>query len=201
MSIVGNGFNLISWSTSAIAKILWNINNLKVKLSFSALYFALSIYIFARFDSSCPYVWLLEIWLFNRAWGRLFANTLLTEVVGLMMSGMNRKIEKSIVAGIMSEDNAIRVFFSLKLTQYNLNVPFVDRYSWISASVYCVGFSSYKALNRDLAMVSFDFSIHTTRFLRNLQSFYTLLLCINLKSAFIYPLKSSWNDFYRSSSL
>lgn len=120
---------------------------------------------------------------------------LLTELVGLMTGG----ISGDIVGSTSSRESVIRVFFSLKLIWYELNVSSNNRYSWISASVHCVGFSSCKAFNRNLAIVILDFSIQTSCLRRNLRSLYTLLLFTSLKWSSMYLLKSSWNDSYKSS--
>ena len=136
----------------------WNMVNLKVKLSFLSLYFASSVYIFAKFASSFLYTWMPWVCLFDGVWEKLFVDTLLIEVVGLMMGGMK--------GDTIPEKSGMRVFLSLQLIRYELNAPSVNRYSWMSVSVYCVGSSSCKALNRDLAMASLDFFIQTPRLLR-----------------------------------
>ena len=173
-----------------------NIVNLNEKLSFSPLYFPLSRYIFARFASSCPYPWLLGVLLFGEGWRALFVDTLQTKLVGLMIGG----ISGDTVRGTSSGESVIGVFFSLKLIQCKSNTTSDNRYSLISASVHCVGSSSCKTLNRDLAIVVFDFSIQTLRLWRNFRSLRTLLLSTSLKTSSVYPLKSSWNDSHKSSS-
>ncbi len=196
MNMVGKTFNRIFWGTSALAQISWNIVNFNEKLLFSPLYFASSLYIFARFANSRPSPWLLGVLLFGEGWGGLFVETLLTELVGLMMGDMGGDT----VGGTSSRESVIGVFFSLKLIWCESNVPSDNRYFYISAFVHYVGSSSCKALNRDLAIVVLDFSIQTPRFRRNLRSLHTSLLFTSLKSSSVYPLKLSWNDSHKSSS-
>ena len=155
VSIVRKAFNRISWGTSALSQMFWNIVNLNEKLLFSPLYFALFVYIFARFASSRPCSWLLGVLLFSGSYKRLFDDTLLTELESLMM----RNMSGDTVGGTSSGKSLIRVFFSLKLIWCKSNVPSHNRYSWISAFVYCVDLFSCKTLNRDLAIVVLDFSI------------------------------------------
>lgn len=85
----------------------------------------------------------------------MFVDTLLTELVGLIMGGMGG--DK--VGGTSSGESVIGVFFTLKLIRSESNVPSDNRYFLISTSVHCVGSSSCKALNRDLAIVVLDISI------------------------------------------
>ena len=151
------------------------------------LYFALSVYIFARFASSHPYPWLLGVLLFSIGWRRLFINTLLIKLIGLTIRSMGRNI----VGNTISEGRSIiGVFYNLMLIQYESNIPSINKYSWISAFNHCIGSFSYKTLNKDLAIIIFDVFIQTLCFLRKLQSFYILLLFISLKSSSVYLLKS-----------
>ena len=92
----------------------------------------------------------------NRAWKRLFVNLLLTEQIGLTIRGISRNIVKSIIS---KRRSIIGVFLSLILIWYKLNILFVNKYSWISVSDYYVNSSFYKVLNRDLAIIVFDFFI------------------------------------------
>ena len=142
----------------------WNIVSLNEKLSFSPMYFALSVYILVIFASSCLYPWLLGVLLFGRGWRELFIDTLPTELVGLMIESMRR----GTIRGISFGESIIGVFISLKLIWYESNVPSDNRYSWISVSVHYMDFSSCKTLNKDLAIVVLDFSIQTLGFRRNL---------------------------------
>lgn len=163
-----------------------------------SLYFIFSMYIFARFASSFLYFWLAGIWLFDIARRRLIVNILLNELVDLIMRDINGNIVGST---IFVAKNITEIFSSLILIQYESNRLFVKRYFWISASVYYMVSFFCKTLNIDLTIIIFDFSIHTSRFLKNLQSFCILLLYTSLKSSSIYPLKSSWNNFQKLSSL
>lgn len=138
----------------------WNIVNLNKKLLFLLLYFVLSVNIFARFASSCLYSWLLGILLFGRGWRGLFVDILLTKLVSLMVGSIGRDILRDTLFG----KSIIRVFFTLKLIQYKLNVPSDNRYSWISVFVYWISSSSYKVLNTDLAIIVFDFSTQIPHF-------------------------------------
>lgn len=123
--MIENTFNLISWGISTLAEMSWNMVNLKVKLLFSPLYFILFIYICARFASSCLYFWLLRVLLIGRVWEKLFIDMLLNKLVGLMIGSMDRDTMRDIIFG----GGVMEVFFSLKLIQYESNVPSDDRYS------------------------------------------------------------------------
>lgn len=85
----------------------------------------------------------------------MFIDTLLTKLVDLMIED----ISKEIIRDILSRKSVIRVFVGLKLMWCKSNMFFNNKYSWISASVYYMDFSSYKVLNRDLFIVVLNFSI------------------------------------------
>lgn len=66
---------------------------------------------------------------------------------------------EDIVESTLSGKSIIGVFFSLKLIWCESKLPSDDRYFEIFASVYYMGFFSCKALNKNLVIIIFDFSI------------------------------------------
>ena len=106
--------------------MLWKIVSLNAKLFFLLLYFMLSIYIFERFANSGPYLWLLGVLLFNVGWRRLFIDTLLTKLVGLIIKSTGRD---TIGSTIFEKKSIIRVFLSLILIWYKSNATSINKYS------------------------------------------------------------------------
>lgn len=58
----------------------------------------------------------------------MFYVILLTEVVSLIIGGMDGKIGRGIVRSTIPDNNMIGVFFRLKLIQHKSNIFFIDIY-------------------------------------------------------------------------